>query len=94
MPDCFLLFSPTGALHADRRTYQLEDVLILGHDRELQGVVTAETGKGQAEAAGQRLRLRRGVRLQGPGWGEGSLGACALLWTQEGQTLTCSGSDL
>lgn len=48
MLGCFLLFSPTGALHADRRTHQLEDVLVLGHDRELQGVVTAETGRGSS----------------------------------------------
>jgi hypothetical protein len=35
-------------------------------------------GEGQAEATGQCLG--RGIRLQGPGWGERSLGACVLPW--------------
>lgn len=53
------------ALHADRRTHQLEDVLILGHDGKFQGVITAEKGEGQAEAT------RSGER-DPPGRGEGS----------------------
>lgn len=42
--------------HADRGTHQLEDVLILGHDGELQGVITAETRRVKPEVTGSGER--------------------------------------
>lgn len=72
-----ILPQASGLLHfrLRSRTHQLEDVLILGHDGELQGVITTETGQGSgpAEAAGPgrtRALVSRAPRAKGTGCAE------------------------